>query len=229
MGGKAQREDVLTTVRASEQKVADLQQEVARLVQERQMWKGRAANMADPQEVEELKRQRDLLRDAVRKLQLQHQQQQLHQQDDTLLHDKVGELQEQLAAERQLSESLRRRLQREKLGSRLDALDTVGKQIEDLKHVLSGDWSSLSLVNTTATQNVSVAGRGEAGVGNGLEMLSTVRKPQRSSGFASPATPMGGRERSAAASAAAAAAAVESNRKRLEELRAKVNLSSTKK
>ncbi len=144
--------------------IGSLQLEVSRLVQERQ--RSRAA-AAESEEMAEIRRQRDTLRETVKKLQ--------HQQVSQVDSSRLAQLQAQLAAERNVSEGLRRRIERERLGSRLEALDTVGKQIQDLKHVLSGDWSSISIANTSGLAE------------------SAVRRPQRNSGFVSPATPMGRR------------------------------------
>jgi chromosome segregation ATPase len=163
--------------------VGTLQEEVSRLVQERQRLR---VPTHDPEEAAELRRQRDALREAVKKLQQPHQY-------DSASVGQIAQLQALLTAEKNLNESLRRRMQRERLGSRLEALDTVGKQIQDLKHVLSGEWSSISIANASLAPD------------------SSVRKPHRNSGFVSPATPV---SRNGATATSRLTDALEAERKR---------------
>ncbi len=191
---QGQREELSVQVRQANARVATMQSEMARVVQERQLWMSRAdTSTSSVEETVELRRQRDVYKEAVRKLQQQ-------KPDDgklVELQERVATLQAQLTAERNVSAGLKRSVQRERLGSRLDALDTVGKQIQDLKQVLGGDWSSISISNVSGIADAQ----------------SSVRKPQRNSGFAQPATPIG---------SGAARHASESDRKRAMELRAKL-------
>lgn len=130
----------------SARRVEALQGEVARLVRERQHLA--AAHSADgaSEEAAELRHQRDRLREAVRSLQHSSSVSSMNGggSESTVLREQVGVLQAQLAAERSANDALRRRIQRERLGARLDALDSVGEQIHDLKRVLGGDWSTIA-------------------------------------------------------------------------------------
>jgi hypothetical protein len=192
-------------VAEAEQKIQQLQQETARLVREREGWRKRAEGQTE--DSAELLRQRNLLRDAVLKLRDQSQNE---SGAGEKLAEQVAVLQSQLANERAINEGLKRRVQRERLGSRLEALDTVGRQIQDLKHVLSGDWSSISMANGSQlnVDSIQKAPRGQTSFMTPASSKSTTRAR------APPATPMSESKR--------IADELQSDKQRLEEMRLRI-------
>ena len=192
-----------TRVTQAEQKIHQLQQEAARLVRERENWRKRAEGQSE--DSAELLRQRNLLRDAVLKL----RDQSLNESGmGGKLAEQVAVLQSQLANERAINEGLKRRVQRERLGSRLEALDTVGRQIQDLKHVLSGDWSSISIANGSQL-NVDSIARAPRGQTSFMTPASKTRTR------APPTTPMSQSKR--------IADELQTDKQRLEEMRQRIS------